>query len=80
MEEGMLTVEQKQAVRQGDAVSVDVDGTPCVLLRQDVYDSVKGRIDDGVDVRGTYAAILRASDQDGPDPHLADYQQYRRKP
>lgn len=78
MEKRMLTLEQVRAVRGGDAVSVDIDGTPCILVRRDVCESSKGGIDDGVDVRGTYGAVLRAWDQDGTEPFPDDYQQYRR--
>lgn len=33
-----LTAEQEQAIHRGQAVHVDVAGTPCVLLRKDVYE------------------------------------------
>jgi hypothetical protein len=33
-----LTAEQQQALQRGQAVPVDVGGTPCVLLRKDVYE------------------------------------------
>jgi hypothetical protein len=33
-----LTAEQQQALQSGHAVEVDVGGTPCVLIRKDVYE------------------------------------------
>jgi hypothetical protein len=36
-----LTQEQHAAVRSGEAVRVDEDGLPCVVLRADVYERLK---------------------------------------
>ena len=33
-----ITAEQERAIHIGKAVQVNVGGTPCVLLRKDVYD------------------------------------------
>jgi hypothetical protein len=33
-----LTSEQEQAIQKGQAIQVDIAGTPCVLLRKDIYD------------------------------------------
>jgi hypothetical protein len=34
-----LTVEQERAIRGGQAIDVNIAGTPCVLLRKDVYEA-----------------------------------------
>ena len=41
-----LTAEQKQAIEKGEAVPVTVDHTDCILIRKDVYDSVRSLLDD----------------------------------
>jgi hypothetical protein len=33
-----ITAEQERAIHSGRAVQVNVGGTPCVLLRKDVYE------------------------------------------
>jgi hypothetical protein len=33
-----LTIEQERAIQNGQPVVVTVGGTPCVLLRKDIYD------------------------------------------
>lgn len=33
-----LTAEQEQAIRRGEAVQVNVAGSPCIVLRKDVYE------------------------------------------
>ena len=76
----MFTPEERDAVIHGEEVSLDVEGTPCVVVRRDVFDRLKqnpGQV--GVDVRGTYAAVMKAWDQE-PDPALHLYQKFRRKP
>jgi len=75
----MFTAEELDAVIQGEAVPVELQGTSCVLVRKDIYDRMKGLLHDGVDVRGAYAATMRAWDQD-LDPALPLYQKFRRQP
>ena len=36
-----LTEQQKQAIEQGEAVSVTVEQTECVVLRKDLYERAK---------------------------------------
>jgi hypothetical protein len=81
---GMQTMtehERKELEETGELRLVNPDTMDeYVALPQRIYDRVKNLLqDDGIDVRGTYGAVLRAWDQDGPDPGLADYQKYRRK-
>jgi hypothetical protein len=33
-----LTAEQEQAIQNGQMVTVTVGGTPCVVLRKDIYE------------------------------------------
>ncbi len=77
----VLTSEQVQAIDHGDAVPISVDGRPCVVLRQEVYDRVKRVTDfDDSDIspEETYSAVLAAWDQD-EDPGLDAYQDYKRQ-
>ena len=36
-----LTTEQQQAVKQGESVTLNLDGTECILVRKDVFDRVR---------------------------------------
>jgi len=40
-----LTTEQIAAIKGGEAVSVDVDRTACVVVRRDVYEKVKKAVE-----------------------------------
>lgn len=73
----MFTVEQRAAVKGGEAIRVEIDGTPCVVVREDVFDRTR-QVPDDPAPRAHYAATLAAWDQD-PDPGLAAYQKYRKK-
>jgi hypothetical protein len=60
-------------------VPVDVDGRDCVVLRREIYDRVKRVLDyDSGDYspRETYAAVLKAWDQDDENPE--QYLEYLR--
>jgi hypothetical protein len=72
-----ISAEQKQAVESGQAVPLVVDGTACVLIRQDVFDRVKRIVYDDFDPEETYEAVLKAWDEE-EDPGLDAYQDYKR--
>ncbi len=75
-----LTNDQIQALDQGNAVPVAVEGRACVVLRQDVYNRVKQVIDyddSEANPEETYSAVLAAWDQE-EDPGLDAYQDYKR--
>jgi hypothetical protein len=76
----MFTQAQRQALKSGQAVPIDVDGTACVLLRQDLYDRVKTLIDDGDwDFDEIAPAVIEAWDQES-DPTLDLYQEFKKSP
>ena len=45
MDTALLTIEQPDAVRDGKPVSLQVEGTPCVLVRRDVFERLESGID-----------------------------------
>lgn len=40
-----LSTDQRQAIQRGQAVRASLDGIPCVVLREDVYDRVERVLD-----------------------------------
>ena len=73
-----LSNDEIQALDQGDAVSIVVDGRECVVLRRDIYDRVKRVVEyDEMNPEESYPAILAAWDQE-KDPGLDAYQDYKR--
>jgi len=79
----ILTDEQRERVRQGEAVAVTEPQTQlqCVLVRADVFDSVRGLLIDDrpltpeEKLAAIKAAGLRAN---WDDPELDLYEQYRK--
>lgn len=65
-----LTPEQSQALAQGDAIRIVINGTPCVLLRQDCY--YPKVIDDEADLSVWYPAVIEVLNQEdeSPDQYL----------
>lgn len=77
-----LTAEQISALENGVPVSLTVDHTRCVLIREDIFQRVKRVIDyDDADFKpeDAYPAILAAWDQEA-DPGLDAYQDFKRQP
>jgi hypothetical protein len=78
-----LTLEQKNAVRQGEAVRLtdpDLD-VECIVVRADVFDRARALIvNAGDDPREFYPLIAQTmADDDANDPLLDTYQHYQRK-
>ncbi len=69
----VLTQEQRNAVGQGEAVPVEVDGYRCVLVLEDVYEQAKRVIDTELDPQEAYPAILEAWDSVGSPLDAEDY-------
>lgn len=67
-----LTHNQADAVRKGESVVLDVDGIPCVLVRQDVFENVRRAAEPSP--RASYPAVLKALDQD--DESAGQYLEY----
>jgi hypothetical protein len=70
-----LSAQQLQAIEHGEAIELTIDGTHCVVLRQDVYQrDVIPRIASSEDTspRGTYPAVLKALDRfdEAPEQYL----------
>ena len=72
-----FTAEQKQALAQGEAVPVIVDGARYVLLRADVYENARRVLDDPSE---HYPATLAAWDADGSPDDADAYADLSRKP
>ena len=81
----VLTDEQREAIKQGQAVHVTDPETQldCVLVRADVFDRVRALlVDDGpLTQEEKLAAIQAAGLRAGwDDPALDVYEQYRKTP
>jgi hypothetical protein len=78
MEALLLTKDQEAALRGGRPVPLQLEGTRCIIIRQDVFDRVQPRLDD-LAPADAYPAILEAWDQE-PDPGLDAYQDLKNSP
>jgi len=67
-----LSTEQIQAVANGEAVPVNVDGTNCVLVRQDVY----SRVEAVLDVDGAYPLLDESFREGWEAAGMEDYDRY----
>lgn len=66
-----LTIDQTQSLDAGRAVGIDVDGRDCIVILRTVYDRVRCVLEEQHDEespRATYAAVLKAWDQDDENP------------
>ena len=71
-----LTTQQLQAISAGEAIELTIEGTPCVVLRHDVYERVKLAIEPSP--RESYPAVLKVLDAFDESPeqyleYLSDY-------
>jgi hypothetical protein len=60
-----LTQDQEKAIQAGQAIEVEVAGTPCVILPKQTY---REMLEAEVSIRETYGAVLNAIDQDDESP------------
>jgi hypothetical protein len=75
-----LTADQKQALERGEAVSLILENTPCVVIRRDIYERIRPLVDGGqeIDVTALYPLVNQAlREDDAHDPWLDSYQDYR---
>lgn len=73
-----LTEAEKQAVVRGEAVSVVLESTDCVLVRADVFRRVKAVLEDGLEPEQLGRLIEEnMREEDIGDPLLDSYQRYR---
>ena len=56
----ILTAQQLQAIDNGETIEVTIGSTPCVVVRQDVYQRTSPFAEPGP--RETYPAVLKALD------------------
>ena len=65
-----FSTQQLQAIANGEAVELTIKGTPCVVLRKDVYARVKSVIEPSP--REMYPAVLKVLDQvdESPEQYL----------
>ena len=72
-----LSMQQKQAIENGEAVRIDAEGIDCVLLRRDVYDQVRQRLgcDDGsLTAKERQFLLQQAAERAGwNDPEMSVY-------
>ena len=67
-----LSAEQIRAVESGEAVSITVQATPCVLIRADIYERVQ-RI---LDIEAAYPLLDETFREGWEAPGMADYDRY----
>jgi hypothetical protein len=67
-----LSAEQIQAVENGEAVSVTVQRTPCVLIRADIYERVKVLLE----ITEAYPLLDETFREGWEAPGMADYDRY----
>lgn len=65
-----LTAQQLQAIEHGKTIEIMIEGTHCVVLRQDVYQRAGSSVEPGP--RETYPAVLKALDSfdEAPQQYL----------
>ena len=69
-----LTKQQKEAVERGEAVSMTVDGTECVLVKKDVYELVRDLIEEA-HPRTMKRHLAKIMQDDWSDPAMNVYDQ-----
>jgi hypothetical protein len=69
-----LTQEQKQAIDQGQAVSLVIEGARCVVVLQEVYEHRQRLLDNEMNPEVAYPAVLDAWDSVGSPQDALDYQ------
>lgn len=71
-----LTKEQQEAVEKGESITLDVDGTECVLIRKDVFERVKAVVPEDLPSLDEQRRLLRRTGEmagwDDPDMDVYD--------
>ncbi len=70
----MITKEQLEAVESGEAVEVTVDGMKCVVIKKEMYESVRELIDDA-HPRTMKKHLEKIMKEDWDDPAMDIYNQ-----
>jgi len=69
-----ITKEQLEAVESGEAVELTLDGTECVVIKKDVYESVRDLIDDA-HPKTMKKHLGKIMEEDWNDPAMDVYDQ-----
>ncbi len=69
-----ITKEQLEAVEGGEAVEVTLEGTECVIIKKDVYESVRDLIEDA-HPRVMKKHLGKIMNEDWSDPAMDVYNQ-----
>jgi hypothetical protein len=73
----ILTTEQKTIVESGGNVALTLDGIPCVVLREDVFATVRNVLGDELNHSDLRAMLVRAFETgDWNDPAMDIYDDY----
>ena len=67
-----ISAEQIEALSHGQAVPVEVRGTSCVLLRQDIY----ARLESVLDIESAYPLVDETFREGWEAPGMQDYDRY----
>jgi hypothetical protein len=67
-----LSAAQIQAVENGEAVPITVGHTPCVLLREDLYERMQALLD----LEATYPLVDETFREGWEAPGMEDYDRY----
>ena len=69
----LLSVEQVQAIDNGEPVRVEIEGRECVLLSGDAYDHIRGLIEDwDLCTMQRHMARMMADDWNDPSMNVYD--------
>ena len=75
----MLTAEQKTIIQSGGNVAITVDGIPCVVVREDVFATVRNVLGDELTHSDLRAMLTRAFETgDWSDPVMDIYDEYEK--
>ncbi len=73
----ILTDEQKSIVEHGGNVAITLDGIPCVIVREDVFATVRNVLSDELSHSDLRAMLVRAFETgDWNDPAMDVYDEY----
>lgn len=67
-----ISADQMKALTHGQAVPVEVGGTSCILLRQDIYEGVEAILD----VERAYPLVDESFRAGWEAPGMEDYDRY----
>ena len=73
-----FSANQIQAIGQGAALPLTLEGTPCVVVRRDVYERFAQAVSGELDADTVYQLITESmAESDANDPSFDSYQRYK---